>query len=73
MGALCWELGWGQGEGVQGRPPRRRGAKVPLGLKASWVGVRGWQRCLGDTGLFPIGAPMGDEGRVVVSWAEWSG
>ena len=49
------------------------GAKVALGLKASQVGVRGRQRCSGDTGLFPVGAPVGDEGRVVASWAEWSG
>lgn len=49
------------------------GAKVALGLKASRVGVRGLQHCSRDTGLFPVGAPVGDEGRVVSSWAEWSG
>lgn len=48
------------------------GAKVALGLKASQAGVGG-QRCSGDTGPFPIGAPVGDTGWVVASWAEWSG
>ena len=80
----AWQLGWvhcaGSRAGARvrgseaGRPGDEGagGAKVTLGLKASQAGVGG-QRCLGATGLFPVGAPVGDTGWVVASWAEWSG